>query len=58
MIVCKECGSTDIEQKRWVAVNEPGAEAIKNTTSEDNEDKWCNKCEDHVNFIDTDYVSN
>lgn len=50
MVVCNVCCSEDIEQKRWVSVNEPGVGAIKNTVSEDIEDKWCNNCQEHVGF--------
>jgi hypothetical protein len=51
MIVCATCGSHDIEELRWVGVNNG---ISKGKQSEEVDDQWCSKCEEHVNFKDTD----
>ena len=54
MTVCKKCSSTDIAQMEWVNVNSGGKEGIVNDGGQENEDRWCNKCEEHVEFKEVD----
>jgi DNA-directed RNA polymerase subunit RPC12/RpoP len=42
--VCSECGSSNIEMKAWV---NPNTNEIFDTISTDQEDCWCNDCEEH-----------
>lgn len=52
MIVCKECSSDDIFELKWVGINSGKIES----GLKEKQDRWCNKCESHTDFIDTDLV--
>ena len=47
IVVCDECGSTDIQTQAWV---DPNTHAYINTTGIDRDDNWCNECEGHLPF--------
>ena len=51
MVICTTCSSHDIDELRWVGVN---SGTSKDKQSEETRDRWCNKCEAHVNFKDID----
>ena len=50
LIVCQDCGETDISEKMWVGVNSyvsiGGYAYYKYDNSIDDEQYWCNKCND------------
>ena len=46
LFVCRKCGSSDIQVKAWVDLNNPTIESLS-YLSDDFEDFWCNNCEDH-----------
>ncbi len=52
MYVCKECGSNDIEIPMWVNPNTN----IPNGDygSDGDEECWCNYCEDHTEYEETE----
>jgi len=41
---CAECGDTDVEEKRWVNMNNNEIHGTDQTG-----DYWCPVCEEHVN---------
>lgn len=41
---CAECGSTDVEEKRWVNMN------TDKIIHETDDDYWCNNCEDYTDI--------
>ena len=45
--VCEECGSDDVETRMWMNLKTGHSEPISN----DLEDNWCNRCEDHVSLM-------
>jgi hypothetical protein len=48
-LVCKECGSADSIQIRvWQYVNNS---EYAGECSDDSGDRWCEDCEEHVDFI-------
>ncbi|HPC10137.1 MAG TPA: hypothetical protein PLN85_03600 [archaeon] len=44
ILVCSECGSEDIEVKTWV---NPNTNEIGDVVSNEEEDCWCNDCQEH-----------
>lgn len=46
-ISCSNCGSEDVEELRWIKVNE---DTIGDKQSQEVSDQWCNNCEEHVEF--------
>lgn len=50
---CVECGSTDVEAKAWVNLNDYTKIDFSLSEDGDSEDYWCNQCEEH-----TDVTSN
>jgi hypothetical protein len=53
-IVCVECGSEDVQVKRWVNPNtdKPMDDGIFDLHYID--DNWCISCDDHVNLKEED----
>ena len=53
LIVCGECGEGDIEEKIWVDTNSyisvDGEAYYKYGRDEDDNQYWCNKCNDMCN---------
>lgn len=47
IIVCDECGSSDIHTQAWV---DPNTRTYIDTTGIDRDDNWCNECVDHLPF--------
>lgn len=47
-LVCEECGSLNVQEKAWVAVNEDNA--YVEGCSEDDDDRYCEECQEHVDF--------
>lgn len=47
-LVCEECGSLNVQEKVWVAVNEDNA--YVEGCSEDDDDRYCKECHEHVDF--------
>ena len=49
MLVCKNCGGTNIETKAWM---NPNTNALVSEMESDCEDdNWCNDCQEHYEFI-------
>jgi hypothetical protein len=49
ILVCNECGSSEsIQIKVWNYVN---SKEFASDCSDDSDDRWCEVCEEHVNFI-------
>ena len=46
--ICSNCGSDDVEIQAWININTNEVTSIGITNDED--DCWCNKCEDHYNL--------
>lgn len=46
-LVCAECGSDDVESKAWFNWKTGSI----GTVSNDEEDNWCNGCDNHVKLI-------
>lgn len=44
---CEECGSTDVEQRAWVKLNEPVTSETVGWTMQDLNDYWCVECQEH-----------
>jgi hypothetical protein len=51
--VCYNCGSNHVERLHWVGAN---TNEVGSTTGED-EDTWCNKCEGHHGIIEKEWDS-
>lgn len=51
IIVCKECGSDDVELRVWLNLK---TKETSDCSDGDDEDTWCNKCEEHtgIKFVD------
>ena len=47
LIVCEECGSTEIQTQAWVDAN---THEYIGETGIDRDDNWCNECEAHNYF--------
>lgn len=47
-LLCKKCGSDEIEQKEWRKVN---SGKFSGDTENGTEDQWCPVCEEHVEFV-------
>jgi len=47
ILVCEDCGSTDIEQKAWVDAN---TNEFSGDAGDSRQERWCNDCQDHVDF--------
>jgi len=50
MIVCNQCGGTNIETRAWVDPNDNSFISICADGEMDIDDNWCRDCEDHVEF--------
>ncbi len=51
MWVCSDCGSTNVQTKRWVDLN---TNEVKGEVSDgESDDNWCEGCESHT---DVSYV--
>lgn len=48
MLVCEECGGTNIETKAWVDANTD--EVLDSCSDGENEDNWYRDCNQHVKF--------
>ena len=48
-LVCENCGSFDIEVLAWIKVN--SQIASYETYQDEQDDRWCCQCSEHVNFI-------
>lgn len=47
MWVCSDCGSTNVQTKRWVDLN---TNEIKGEVSDgESDDNWCDNCGSHSN---------
>lgn len=44
-LYCPKCGSSDVEERAWV---NPNTSEIRYNDSIEEEDCWCNSCEEHV----------
>ena len=55
-LVCETCGSSDIEVLAWVKVNEQITSY--ETYQDEYDDRWCNKCQEHTNFIPEEEFKN
>lgn len=47
-VICKKCGSKDVEQLEWRKVNT--GEFNGTGVEADNTSQWCCDCEEHVEF--------
>lgn len=47
VVVCDECGSTDIQTQAWV---DPNTRLYIDTTGIDRDDNWCDECREHLPF--------
>jgi hypothetical protein len=47
ILVCKNCGSRDVETRAWVKVNE-NDRCNECAGLEDSENNWCCDCEEHI----------
>jgi hypothetical protein len=47
MLICEECGGTNIHVLAWVDANTN--EYISESCNEE-EDRWCGDCQQHVSF--------
>ena len=47
-LVCKECGSSNIEVKAWINPNTD--KVLDSVSDEDIKDNWCNECSENVMF--------
>lgn len=47
IVVCDECGSTDIQTQAWV---DPNTHIFIGATGIDRDDNWCDECEEHLPF--------
>ena len=45
--VCAECGSPEVELKAWVNAN---TNEFMSTADDDYYDRWCNQCEDNIDY--------
>lgn len=45
---CPKCGSTDVEMKGWIRVNEVNEHSLMETVETD--DCWCNNCQEHISL--------
>ena len=50
--VCEECGGTDIQIKAWVDANT--LEYQEGCDLGDEDDNWCEDCEEHTNIMHKD----
>ena len=57
-IICRECGSEDVEIRTWISCGKKietsvtkHAEFLIFTGDLQQEDCWCNKCEEHTILI-------
>ena len=49
MLVCEDCGSSDVETKMWV---NPNTDELKDSCSDgESDDNYCNNCQSHPNLI-------
>jgi len=48
-LVCEECGGTNIQTKAWVDPNGNG-DYIDLMEGDDDDDNWCDDCQDHLGF--------
>lgn len=46
-LVCNECGGTNIQITAWV---DPNTNEYIGECGTDNEDKWCEDCQDFIGF--------
>ena len=53
ILVCKQCGSKDIQQLVWAKVNVQHRKIVGDGPDEINS-RWCDGCKEHVNFISQD----
>ncbi len=44
ILVCNECGSTDVQEQAWVEVN---TKVYVGFNGDDRDDRWCEECEEH-----------
>lgn len=56
--ICKNCGSTDVECRAWVKLNEPYSNKTIDCIATrpligwgDSDDSWCNNCKGHHGVI-------
>ena len=49
-LVCENCGSSDIEVMAWIKVNGDNILSYE-TYQDEQDDRWCCKCEEHVKFM-------
>lgn len=57
MVVCKNCGGTNIQFKAWVDANT--LKFVDDAGDNDCEDNWCEDCIDHVYFCTkSEYLHN
>jgi hypothetical protein len=49
--VCSNCGGTNIEMKAWVDAN---TQKYKGDAYFDDEDSYCNDCEEHTGLVTED----
>ncbi len=52
-LVCAECGSDQIQVLAWIDAN---TNEYKSEGTDDRENHWCEKCQEHVEFITEDQL--
>lgn len=50
MLVCKNCGSKNIQSKEWTYVNT--GKSVGDSDYTETQDNWCEDCEENPEFIE------
>ena len=47
--VCELCNSPNVQEKRWVDINNPSDIELQEMVEDEDNTVWCNDCEQHTN---------